>query len=86
PPFGHFGESAICAWFKDYLLAQDNHLGESCKRSFSLKDIDVNYNDFLYFDGNPQGLRIISKLQGNDGYGLNLSTSQIAACIKYIAS
>lgn len=86
PPFGHFGESAICAWFKDYILAQDNHLGESCKRSFSLKDIDVNYNDFLYFDGNPQGLRIISKLQGNDGYGLNLSTSQIAACIKYIAS
>lgn len=79
PPFGHFGESAISSWFS------------SNRDSLLLKhEIDDNdpheYDDFINFDGNPQGLRIITKLQGYDGYGLNLTTSQIASIIKYTAS
>ncbi|TOM07009.1 hypothetical protein CGH84_24385, partial [Vibrio parahaemolyticus] len=43
--------------------------------------------DFEYFDGNPQGFRIITKLQGDDGfYGLNLTYTQLAAFLKYTYS
>jgi dGTPase len=40
--------------------------------------------DFLGFDGNPQGFRIISKLAGDDGStGMNLTISQLASTLKY---
>lgn len=82
PPFGHFGESAIRKWFNDnleyykdkYKLSIDNFVEIS------------NYNDFLFFDGNPQGLRIISRLQGYDGNGLNLTLSLLASTMKYVSA
>jgi dGTPase len=41
--------------------------------------------DFTTFDGNAQGLRILTKLQWNtDEFGLNLTLSQIAAFLKYV--
>jgi dGTPase len=42
-------------------------------------------NDFVKFDGNKQGFRIVTKLQRNmgDRYGLNLTFTQLAAIIKY---
>ncbi|WFO51560.1 dGTPase [Aeromonas veronii] len=79
PPFGHFGESAISSWFTD----NKGELFDA--HGVAEKDLH-NYEDFLNFDGNPQGLRIVTKLQGYDGFGLNLTTSQIASIIKYTAS
>lgn len=73
PPFGHFGEKAIQNYFssengKVYLRGVDNS-----KRT-----------DFEYFDGNAQGLRVMSKLQYlGDLYGLNLTYGTLAAYIKY---
>ncbi|MFQ2293824.1 dGTPase [Aeromonas enteropelogenes] len=79
PPFGHFGESAISSWF------YDNKMGLSKAHNIAEEELH-DYEDFLNFDGNPQGLRIVTKLQGHDGFGLNLTTSQIASIIKYTAS
>lgn len=74
PPFGHFGEKAICAWF-------NNGKGKSW-----LDKLDSNLRyDFSHFDGNKQGFRILTRLQRNNGdaYSLNLTASQLASTIKY---
>lgn len=88
PPFGHFGEKAIRDWFghknqRDLFLSVALGRHRRGKRLFLSKQ----YRDFLMFDGNPQGLRIVSKLQGKDGKtGLNLTHSQLASYLKYVAS
>ena len=76
PPYGHFGEAAISSWFKNKGLE---------KQPFEQhrKSLTSHYVDFENFDGNAQGLRIITKLQGEDQYGLNLTCSTIAAYLKY---
>lgn len=80
PPFGHFGESAIKSWFNS----------ESCKDAITaslgeLAGEKVDLSDFENFDGNPQGLRIVTKLQGDDGEtGLNLTYTQITSFMKYV--
>ena len=73
PPFGHFGEDAI----KDYFASGE---GKDC-----LKDIeDARKLDFTQFDGNAQGLRVLSKLQYlGDLEGLNLAHGTLGAYIKY---
>lgn len=76
PPFGHFGEAAISNWFKKKGLAKQPF--EQHRTSLT-----PHYVDFENFDGNAQGLRIITKLQGEDQYGLNLTCSTIAAYLKY---
>jgi dGTPase len=41
--------------------------------------------DFLEFDGNPQGLRIATRLQWNtDEFGLNLTATALASFLKYV--
>lgn len=76
PPFGHFGEAAISNWFKK---------NGASKKPFEQhkNSLTSHYVDFENFDGNAQGLRIITKLQGEDQYGLNLTCSTIAAYLKY---
>lgn len=72
PPFGHFGEEAIKAYFKDYFT----------NNTTSLSDLEIA--DLENFDGNVQTFRILSKLYyfGDDrGYNLNYST--LASIIKY---
>lgn len=78
PPFGHFGEKAICNWFKSQVQTDSF-------RSQLLKKLGNRKYDFLGFDGNKQGLRILTKLQRNndDAYGLNLTCTQLASIIKY---
>lgn len=89
PPFGHFGEAAIQEWFKTH--------GEKClSDSMGMKgEVPASsqplfkhaLSDFEEFDGNPQGLRIVSKLQWNtDSYGLNLTKTTLAAFLKYVRS
>lgn len=83
PPFGHFGEAAIVEW------AYSEGIEKAILKSLTQDKITLQVKnkileDFFYFDGNPQGLRILTKLQGEDGfYGLNLTYSQLAAFMKY---
>lgn len=90
PPFGHFGEAAIQEWFRQN--------GSSCLlESMGLDNtpdslptpyknrMQATLADFIEFDGNPQGLRIVSRLQWNkDEFGLNLTSTSIAAFLKYV--
>lgn len=73
PPFGHAGESAIQDWFVD--PANDPYL-----RTLST----VQKADFQSFDGNAQGLRVVTTLENNkDRGGLRLTFPTIAAFVKY---
>jgi dGTPase len=82
PPFGHFGEAAIQAWFRDNWEAT---AGKNLKIDDKLRNL---VQDFLQFDGNPQGTRILTRLQGltkNDRnqYGMDLTFSQLLVALKY---
>lgn len=80
PPFGHFGEAAISKW------ATSDNARKCVKNAISDEEYSA-LDDFKHFDGNPQGFRIITKLQGEDGfYGLNLTYTQLASFIKYTHS
>lgn len=73
PPFGHFGEKAVMKFFRDYFE-------ENKKTTMS----DREKADFVYFDGNVQTLRILSKLYYfGDEFGYNLTYSSLASIIKY---
>lgn len=77
PPFGHQGEIAIQSWFTDNRdtvlrpLAGDSQM--QC--------------DFLNFEGNAQGFRLVTRLQLlNDDFGLDLTYATLAAMMKYPTS
>lgn len=73
PPFGHQGEGAIQSWFRDN---QDTVLG-------NLQD-DQHRQDFLRFEGNAQGFRLLTRLQLiNDDFGLDLTHAALTALMKY---
>jgi len=88
PPFGHFGEAAIQHWFR----TNGEHcvrdaLGLSKDQQCPEDDLSVAQSiaDFHEFDGNPQGLRIVARLQWNsDPFGLNLTKTTLASFLKYI--
>ncbi|MDT3387121.1 MAG: dNTP triphosphohydrolase, partial [Bacteroidota bacterium] len=45
---------------------------------------NYTYYDYVQFDGNAQGFRVLTKLQFlNDLYGLNLTAASLAASVKY---
>ncbi len=73
PPFGHSGEDAIRDWFR-----------KNADRDL-LKDISpAQLNDFQNFEGNAQGLRIVTQLeyylfQG----GMRLTYATLGAFMKY---
>ena len=78
----HFGEAAIQAWFRDnWKTAAREELSQNDK-------LKVLVEDFLQYDGNPQGTRILTRLQGltkNDRnlYGMDLTFSQVLTALKY---
>ena len=79
PPFGHFGEETIQTWFGKW---EDKYRGRFHKSV--RRDFDRLYQDFLYFDGNPQGFRMATRLQWiKDEFGYNLTFTQLAATLKY---
>lgn len=85
PPFGHFGEFAISEWFKlkgaQALKSSFEASGMTRSDSYDARALA----DFLEFDGNPQGIRIVTKLQrNNDEFGLNLTKTTLAAYLKYV--
>lgn len=69
PPFGHFGERAIGTWFTD----TDRKPSSFPQRSRT----HAHLAEFGRFDGNPQGFRIVTRLQperSGDEFGANLLT------------
>lgn len=70
-PFGHFGEDTISKYFEKLLESK-----------YLIND-EMNI-DFTQYDGNAQGLRVLTKLQIlDDIYGLNLTSAVLATYIKY---
>ena len=80
PPFGHFGEEIIKSYFRQLDSRSAN---SNVKKAFErLKQEEKA--DFLNFDGNVQGFRILRKLglaKDNDSY--NLTMPVLATIIKY---
>lgn len=78
PPFGHAGEFAIREWFKE----NKNLLQYSDDKTKILSDKQVT--DFTTFEGNAQGIRLLSKVENHyqEG-GLRLTYATIAAIVKY---
>jgi len=89
PPFGHFGETAIQEWFRDNGMDTFKKSYGIPKHIFSSDEQDpiaLCLKDFEQFDGNPQGFRIVTKLQsiGDDSdSGLNLTHTQLLSSMKY---
>ncbi len=74
PPFGHSGEDAIRHWAAtaDY----------GARRVASLRG--SQREDFMAFEGNAQGFRIVTRLQNPDNPGgLQLTSATLAAFTKY---
>lgn len=86
PPFGHFGELAIQSWFHENEKTLKRAVGFDGLGEALQKIWGTYYDDFVNFDGNPQGFRIVTKLQPkreNDVDGLNLTLTQLGAIVKY---
>lgn len=88
PPFGHYGEQVIREWFKKWFgSSQYEELEKeySSRRGFEKPLLSERQkNDFLFFEGNAQGIRILTKLQTmNDRSATNLTLGTLATLIKY---
>jgi dGTPase len=73
PPFGHSGEEAIRSWFRSPV-----------NKKF-IQDLNIaELNDFQNFEGNAQGLRIVTKLEYYlfEG-GMRLTYATLGTFLKY---
>jgi dGTPase len=83
PPFGHIGEYAIQTWFKDRFKKAINDPMTHPVFTALARDGDRK-NDFLCFDGNAQGFRILTRLSGwRTSGGLQLTYATLGAFSKY---
>ena len=83
PPFGHQGETAIGNWFERRKAWIFTHTGKDGTELPQEVPTSL-WPEFLEFDGNPQSLRLLAKLQTHvDGIGLDLSAGTLAAGLKY---
>ena len=76
PPFGHTGEAAISHWFQ----------GTPCGQGIvqALKKERAPAEEFLSFEGNAQGFRVVSCLEHrNRQGGMQLTCPTLAAMLKY---
>jgi len=74
PPLGHSGEDAIRHWYKH------SRVGESFIEQVS----EAESQDFLNFEGNAQGFRVLCRLQTPDNIGgMQLTCATLAAYTKY---
>lgn len=71
PPFGHSGEKAIGHFFSN-----------GSGMDFKNKLTDAQWHDLTHFEGNANGLRILSR-HGQEKGGLRLSYATLGAFIKY---
>lgn len=88
PPFGHQGEAAIGNWFErrsDWIFTKTKLGGVDLEESLAVPQ--ECRTEFTHFDGNPQALRLLTKLQTHiDDIGLDLSAATLAAGLKYPVS
>ena len=78
PPFGHSGEDAISEWFLDYFKG----LGDGKSGLEQWQE-----TDFLNFDGNAQGFRMLTQLENHKwNGGLQLTYAVLGAYSKYTQS
>lgn len=76
PPFGHTGEAAISHWFQSTPYGREIIQG--------LKKEGSPAEEFLNFEGNAQGFRIVSCLEHrNRQGGMQLTCPTLAAMLKY---
>ena len=79
PPFGHFGEEAIREWFRKSL--PDLKAG-----GVPVKELltQQEYLDLIHFEGNAQGLRMVTRLDYPvQRFGMNLTCGLLSAVMKY---
>lgn len=78
PPFGHSGESAMGDWFAERFVDPKGILAD-------IEETDRT--EFIDFEGNAQGFRIITRLEmyRNEG-GMRLSKAMLGAFTKYPVS
>ncbi len=95
PPFGHFGEEAIREWFVKRLpelkaLPDAEEGGDGSEAApVPVRELltEQQYRDLLHFEGNAQGLRMVSRLDYPvEGMGMNLTCGLLSAMIKYPTS
>lgn len=81
PPFGHFAEEVIANYFDT--IEDNSFLPASAKSAFN-NLTSRQQNDFKFFDGNAQGLRVLTKLQYlDDIFGMNLTYAVLGSYLKY---
>lgn len=74
PPFGHFGEQAMCDYFAS----------GSGSTILDYLDNEQECEDLRHIEGNAQGFRIVNRLESPDNRGgLRLTAATIAASSKY---
>jgi dGTPase len=88
PPFGHQGEAAMGAWFTARQGWIFTKLGPDKKAPRLDNPVPRRlWPEFTSFDGNPQSLRLLTRLQTHHaGLGLDLSAGTLAATLKYPVS
>jgi dGTPase len=83
PPFGHQGETAMGRWFAErsgWIFTKYEKDGDELPTAIP----DKLHDEFVKFDGNPQTLRLVAKLQTNLAHlSLDLTSATLAAAIKY---
>lgn len=78
PPFGHSGESAMGDWFAERFVDPKGILAD-------IEETDRT--EFIDFEGNAQGFRIITRLEMyRNGGGMRLSKATLGAFTKYPVS
>jgi dGTPase len=83
PPFGHFGEETIRTWFKQWFESDERDGYKKVSELYG-RLTEGQKNDFLYFEGNAQAIRILTRLQfQNDHFGINFTYGTLATLIKY---
>lgn len=74
-------------WFKDREAWIFTHASEEDEKGFAEPIPEKQRLEFTKFDGNPQTLRLVTRLQTHaHGLGLDLSAATLAAMLKYPVS
>lgn len=86
PPFGHFGEDSLQSYFQELFKAPPSWMSKECQEELMNlgKEDSLVGLDYTQFDGNAEGLRVLTKLQFIETLdGLNLTCASLGSFMKY---